>query len=222
MAQRISWTRCGKDCLLVSFSDRDPDRSRRAARAVCQVAQTSPGDAVRDYVIAPTAAMVQFKLRPDQSVTEWADGLIHAIQRAASARQPRRHRKRIPITYSGRDLKRAAAEAGLPVDDFVQTHLKATYHVQAMGGSPGFAYLSGLDARLHLPPPSKTQSRAKAGSVVIAGADCMVLGADQVGPWYLIACTARPAFDPQRDPPFLLAPCDLIRFTTDEPAEGGD
>jgi len=223
LAKRITWARCGSDHIQINYGEKPGDRAFRAACAVRQILQAEPHDVACDYIIAPDTALVRFKLRPERKLREWADGLISAMRRAAGSRRSRQHRKRVPVRYNGRDLKAAAALAELSPDDFIQTHEKATYSVYAMGGSPGLAYLSGLDAKLHLDPPAKLLSKAKAGSVVIAGSDCFLVSTEQAGAWYVIAETIGEPFDPERDPPFLLQPCDQVRFiATAEVEEGQD
>jgi KipI family sensor histidine kinase inhibitor len=214
LAKPITWTRCGREHILIALGDRPGDTAFTAAFALRRSIESGAFEAVRDYVIGPCTALVQFHRRPDVDVESCASALVQAVRAAAEARQPRRHRKRVPLVYDGRDLQRAADLAGMSTDQFIRRHSEGTYRVYAMGGSPGFAFLDGLDERLRLDPPARPGPKVKAGAVAIAGPECFVVGSDQAGAWHVIARTVEPVFDAGRRPPFLLSPCDLVRFKT--------
>lgn len=222
MAKQITWVRCGRNHIQIGLGDEPGEKAFRAACGVRKAFAVDKGDVIQDYVMGPTKVLVRFKLRSDADLKDWADRLVRAINRAAGSRRSRQHRKRLRIAYNGRDLKRAASLAELSAEDLTGIHLRTTYEVCAIGGSPGFVHLAGLDERLHLPPPDKPQARVKAGSVVLSGPDCFLVGVDQPGPWHVIAQTEDAAFDVTRESPFLLEPCDLVRFKTADEAESGE
>jgi len=215
---RIGWTRCGRDHLIITFADQPGEAAFQSACALRQVIEAAARDVVRDYAIAPTSALVRFDLRREQSLKEWADSLVREIKSLSRSRRRRQHRQRLRIKYVEREIKRIAAQLELPPEQVTQIHLTATYRVEAVGGFPGSVYLAGLDSRLHVPPPERPNAKIKAGSIGIAGSACFIAAVDQPGAWHVIAQAEEPIFDPRRDPPFVLKPCDLLRFTTAEEA----
>jgi len=125
----------------------------------------------------------------------------------------------IPVRYGGEDgpdLRTVAEYAGLSVDEVVKRHASAEYTVFFVGFQPGFAYLGGLDASLHMPRRAAPRLEVPAGSVGIGGAQTGVYPAVSPGGWQLIGRTDATLFDPARDPPALLQPGDRVRFTVSE------
>lgn len=121
-------------------------------------------------------------------------------------------RVEIPVRYDGPDLDAVAAHCGLSVDELVRLHSAPEYLVYFLGFQPGFAYLGGLDPRLHTPRRAEPRLAVPAGSVGLAGAQTGIYPLASPGGWQLIGRTALPLFDPQAEPPTLLAPGDRVRF----------
>jgi KipI family sensor histidine kinase inhibitor len=123
----------------------------------------------------------------------------------------------IPVRYDGPDLADVAAHCGLSADEVVRRHTQADYVVYFIGFQPGFAYLGGLDESLHTPRRAEPRVAVPAGSVGIGGAQTGIYPLATPGGWQLIGRTTLPLFDPQAEPPTLLAPGDRVRFVA-EPA----
>ncbi|HEX9167224.1 MAG TPA: 5-oxoprolinase subunit PxpB, partial [Gemmatimonadales bacterium] len=118
----------------------------------------------------------------------------------------------IPVRYDGPDLEWVAARTGLNPDEVVRRHSARLYTVYLLGFVPGFAYLGELDPTLVLPRRSTPRQRVPAGSVAIAGAQTAVYPLATPGGWHLIGQTTLRLFDPEREPPALLAAGDTVRF----------
>lgn len=130
-------------------------------------------------------------------------------------RQARGRRVEIPVRYGGEhgpDLAEVAAHCGLEADEVVRRHSAAEYSVYFIGFQPGFAYLGGLDPALHTPRRAEPRVAVPAGSVGIGGAQTGIYPLATPGGWQLIGHTALPLFNPQAEPPTLLAPGDTVRF----------
>ncbi|MCK8787779.1 5-oxoprolinase subunit PxpB [Roseomonas sp. NAR14] len=122
----------------------------------------------------------------------------------------------IPVRYGGEggyDLAHVAAVTGLAPAEVVRRHSAGCYVVYALGSQPGFGYLAGLDPALAVPRRDVPRVRVEGGSVVIGGAQTGVISRTSPSGWHVIGTTDLPFFDPDRDPPALLAPGDTIRFT---------
>jgi KipI family sensor histidine kinase inhibitor len=121
----------------------------------------------------------------------------------------------IAVNYGGVDgfdLQSVAQACGLSEDAVVALHAAGSYVVAFVGFLPGFAYLDGLDERLHLPRRAQPRTRVPAGSVAIAGAQSGVYPFDSPGGWHVIGRTAQRMFDPDREPAALAQPGDRVRF----------
>jgi KipI family sensor histidine kinase inhibitor len=132
----------------------------------------------------------------------------------------------IPAVYDGPDLAEVARLSGMSVGEVIEAHRRAVYTVGWLGFAPGFGYLTGLDPRLagvtRLPSPRVS---VPAGSIAIAGGMSAVYPSASPGGWRLIGRTTTRMWDPDREPPALLAPGRRVRFipqpaSAPEPATG--
>ena len=145
-----------------------------------------------------------------------------ALSKAAQAlwAKPLRRRRPgrlvdIPVVYDGPDLAHVAAHCRLSEREVVRRHARAAYVVYFIGFQPGFAYLGGLDPSLHTPRRDDPRVAVPAGSVGIGGAQTGVYPLATPGGWQLIGRTRATLFDPQAEPPTLLAPGDRVRFVAE-------
>src|SRR5262249_50300829 len=129
----------------------------------------------------------------------------------------------IPVCYGGdggQDLEALARHADLSVAETIARHGGAEYRVAMLGFVPGFPYLIGLDARLHMPRRPQPRPRVPAGSIAIGGAQTGIYPRETPGGWQLIGRTPLRLFDVQRpDHPALLAPGQRVRFRAIDAAE---
>lgn len=118
----------------------------------------------------------------------------------------------LDVRYDGADLDDTATEVGLDVDGLVRAHADGEYVVRFCGFVPGFAYLTGLAAGLHVARRPEPRTRVPAGSVAIAGEFTGVYPRPSPGGWRLLGRTDATLWDLARDPPALLAPGTRVRF----------
>lgn len=121
----------------------------------------------------------------------------------------------IPVRYGGTrgpDLDAVAAHAGCSAADVIARHCARTYRVYMLGFVPGFAYMGRVDPSIAAPRHRVPRERVPAGAVGIAGMQTGVYPVESPGGWQLIGHTETVMFDPDRDPPSLLAAGDLVRF----------
>ncbi len=130
----------------------------------------------------------------------------------------------IPVTYggeSGPDLEALCADLGMTEDELVALHSGGNYRVEMVGFTPGFAFIGGLDERLHVPRRSEPRERVPPGSVGIAGAYTGIYALGSPGGWTLIGRTSLPLFDADSEQPFALRAGMRIRFRPVDSADGG-
>jgi KipI family sensor histidine kinase inhibitor len=121
----------------------------------------------------------------------------------------------IPVHYGGAagpDLTSLAKLLGMGIDEVVKRHTQADYIVFFLGFQPGFAYLGGLDPKLHAPRHADPRMEVPAGTVGIGGEQTGIYPAVSPGGWQLLGRTDLALFDPARNPPTLLQPGDRVRF----------
>jgi KipI family sensor histidine kinase inhibitor len=123
--------------------------------------------------------------------------------------------KDIPVCYGekfGPDLEQVAALHALDTEEVIRLHCSPLYRVYMIGFTPGFAYLGGLDERLHTPRKKEPRKRVPAGSIGIADRQTGIYPIESPGGWQLIGRTHLKLFDPERETPFFLEAGDLVRF----------
>lgn len=148
-------------------------------------------------------------------VAQLHEALALAWDRAAGERRIEGRTVVVPVRYGGidgPDLAVVAEHAGMSVEEVVSLHSRAEYTVFFVGFQPGFAYMGGLDARLHTPRRDNPRVKVPAGSVGIGGAQTGVYPASSPGGWQLIGRTGERLFDPSRESPTSLVPGDRVRF----------
>ena len=121
----------------------------------------------------------------------------------------------IPTLYGGDygpDLAFVAHNAGMSEQDVVEIHSGTDYLVYAMGFSPGFPYLGGLDPRLDTPRLKSPRTSIPAGSVGIAETQTGVYPVASPGGWQLIGRTPLRLFDAESESPAAIHPGDRVRF----------
>jgi KipI family sensor histidine kinase inhibitor len=118
----------------------------------------------------------------------------------------------VEVAYDGPDLEAVARHCKLDVDEVVRRHTAGAWAVAFAGFAPGFAYLSGGDARLEVPRLDRPRPRVEAGSVGLAGRFSGIYPRPSPGGWRLIGRTDAPLWDLARDDPALLHPGDSVRF----------
>jgi KipI family sensor histidine kinase inhibitor len=118
----------------------------------------------------------------------------------------------IPVTYDGPDLDEVCALTRLSRDELIALHTGATLTAAFCGFVPGFAYLTGLDARLQVPRRASPRTRVEAGAVGLAGEFTGVYPRASPGGWQVIGHTRLALWDAARDPPNLLAPGARVKF----------
>jgi inhibitor of KinA len=224
----LRWT--SDRTLLVKLGDRIDEPTRRRVAKALQALRRARLPALLDASCA--YATVQITLdalalaRDDALATTieasargaLAEAFVDARERAP---EPPARTVELPVCYDqtehdgerlAPDLADVAEQTGLSVEEVIAAHSGATYRVHFLGFMPGFAYLSGLPASLHVPRRDSPRTRVPSGSVAIAGEQAGVYPASTPGGWNIIGRTPLRMFDASREEPALLRPDDSVRF----------
>lgn len=213
----------GDSALLVTFSGQidpvgkiSPEANRQAhalAYAIRQAQSSDPlpglGEAVPGYVT--------LLFHYDPGLLDYGTIEMYVRRNLANTDVPAHipHRVEVPVVYGGEagpDLAFVAGHCGLSEAEVVRIHSSRDYPVYMMGFTPGFPYLGGMDPAIAAPRLSTPRKQVPGGSVGIAGEQTGIYPLDSPGGWQIIGRTQIALFDPDREPPFLLAPGDLVRF----------
>ncbi|MFI9251008.1 allophanate hydrolase subunit 1 [Streptomyces sp. NPDC053069] len=201
----------GRHALLVELPDAERTGAfhtellrRRAAGTLPPVEEIVPG--ARTVLLDGVTDPEELARR----ITDW-DLPAHAADDGAVVE--------IPVRYDGPDLARVAALWGVGADEVATRHTSYTYRVAFCGFAPGFGYLTGLPAALHVPRRDTPRTRVPAGAVALAGPYSAVYPRATPGGWQLIGTMPDPTplWDLTREEPALLTPGTRVRFV----AEGG-
>ena len=204
----------GDRALVVEIGDGIDERVNRRVHALALALGQRALSGVADLIPTYRSLLVNY----DPVRLDVAD-LTHAIADLARALDdstlPAPRTVEIPTCYGGEfgpDLACVAEHNHLTPDDVVAIHTSSVCRVFMMGFSPGFAYMGGMSPRIATPRLKTPRTSIPAGSVGIAQQQTGIYPVESPGGWQLIGRTPVPLFDPDRVPPTLLEPGDLVRF----------
>ncbi|HTX59206.1 MAG TPA: 5-oxoprolinase subunit PxpB [Verrucomicrobiae bacterium] len=203
--------RLGESALVADAGTPETFASQRRMWALARAARQLPG--VDDAVIG--ANNLTLFLREPERWRELERALQAAWKEGAMLETGAARSVEIPVAYggeSGPDAASLARICGMAEAELVILHARPQYVVSFLGFVAGFAYLGGLDERLHAARRAEPRAAVPAGSVAIGGTYTGVYPRSTPGGWHLIGRTEETLFDPRREPPALLAPGDRVRF----------
>ena len=197
-----------------------------SVRAVAEAIEATGLPGVVDVVPSPDrvtlygdpSAVADFQAMLD-SLGDALEDILHSpghLQRSAPGQT-----HEIPVHYGGAagpDLAEVCRITGLDEATCLSLHTAPDYLVTAVGFTPGFTYLSGLDPRLVVARRATPRTHVPAGSVGIGGAQTGVYPSASPGGWQLIGHTATKFFDPLAASPALCKVGDRVRFVAERPS----
>ena len=188
------------------------ERSDRVRVAVEAIRKGVPGS----IEVTPAYATVLVTIDPLRGDPDGLEGELRRVLRECSGSAPAPGRTiEIPVCYDRElalDLEDVARLTRLDPSEVVARHAATEYELHFLGFAPGFPYLGGLDPALSTPRLDRPRTRVPAGSVAIGGAQTGVYPRSMPGGWRIVGRTPLTLFDPDREPPSLLAAGDRVRF----------
>ena len=121
----------------------------------------------------------------------------------------------IPTLYGGNfgpDIEEVSELTGFSTEEVIEKHSGVNYLVYALGFSPGFPYLGGLDESLKCARLSSPRLNVPSGSVAIADLQTGIYPVASPGGWRIIGRTPIKIFDHLRNSPSIIDPGDFIKF----------
>jgi KipI family sensor histidine kinase inhibitor len=206
----------GPDALLVRYAAQGDALAFARGRALLRHVTTHPPTGLAEVTPGFTTLLLEFGsgARPDPKSLE---KVFEAVVGGAKEEPGPERTVDVPVVYDGPDLGRVAETAGMTVEQVIELHVAGEYRVHLLGFSPGFAYLGGLDRRLHTPRLGTPRLKVPAGAVAIGGEHTGIYPVATAGGWNLVGRTDLALLDPARaamgsPEAFGLLPGDGVRF----------
>lgn len=216
-APRPEFPRCrpvGDRGLLVEFGETVARESHDSVLRLDAALAREPFEGLVEAVPAYASLLVSFdpRVTDHRAVEELVWGLIAragAVETAGAERE-------VEVCYDGDlapDLAAVATACGLTPDAVIAAHLGGVYDVSMYGFAPGYAYLAGVPEEIRLPRKQAAVRGVSAGSVVIAGPQCLVTTVTMPTGWWIIGRSpTRILRGEDADRPFLFDVGDRVRF----------
>lgn len=208
------FTPVAEHALLVSFGEAIDDATGAAVLALDRALAAAPPHGMTECVPAMVNLLVDFDpLLTDHDAVR--AHVQHLLGSAAATRATGRLHE-VAVCYEAAlapDLAAVAQAKGLTVEAVIAQHLQGDYQVRMYGFAPGYAYLSGVPAAIQLPRKAAPLRDIAAGSVLIAGPQCLVTTLVMPTGWSIIGRSPTRILRPDADAPFLFDVGDRVRFT---------
>lgn len=200
--------------ILVEFGDRiAPDIHARVLQLDRALA-AAPFDGFIESVPAYAAILIHFDpLTCDHRTAESAARQL--IGQPAPPAVPAPAPREVLVCYDDElapDLAAVARAAGLSPEAVINAHLAGRYEVFMYGFAPGYAYLAGVPGAIHMPRKPAAVRGVAAGSVLIAGPQCLVSTLTMPTGWWVIGRSPSRILTGDPGRPFLFDVGDRVRF----------
>jgi inhibitor of KinA len=199
--------------LLVSFGDAIADDTSAAVLALDRALADAPPAGMAECVPALVNLLIDFD--PELTDHEQVRGHVERLLRQPVSSVTGGQLREVEVCYDddfAPDLAAVAGSAGLSIDEVINRHLQGSYTVRMYGFAPGYAYLSGVPAAIQVPRKPSAVRDIPAGSVLIAGPQCLVTTLTMPTGWSIIGRSPTRILTPEERVPVLLGVGDTVRF----------
>ena len=196
--------------LLVEFSTAISDEAHAQVLALDQALAARPFAGLRETIPAFVNLLVDF----DPTVTDHDQAEAHLRSLTLqTAGRPEPALREVLVSYDDApDLQEVARRTGLAPEAVIAAHLSGDYKVFLYGFAPGYAYLGGVPQALRLDRKPSPVRGVPAGSVIIAGAQCLVTTLTMPTGWWIIGHSPTCILTGEADRPFLFDVGDRVKF----------
>lgn len=207
------FTAIADHALLVTFAE----EINEAAHA-CVIALDKAIAADMPYGVVETVpALVNLLVSFDPVATDHmaVEARVRTFLSGLETRESTGVKRRVQVCYEvpfAPDLDAVASATGLSTDAVINAHLAGDFRVLMYGFSPGYAYLSGVAELIQVPRKAAPVRDVPAGSVIIAGAQCLITTLTMPTGWSIIGRSPTPIFTGDPGHPFLFDVGDQVTF----------
>jgi len=210
---RPRFTPVADHAVLVEFAEAIDEDAHAAVLALDRAVSDAPCAGLREAVPAFVNLLVDF----DPLVTDHAAVTAHlsALLGVAAGQTTAPALRDVTVCYEppfAPDLDAVARQTGLSPEAVINAHLSGDYKVFLYGFAPGYAYLAGVPEALRLDRKPTPVRGVPAGSVIIAGPQCLVTTLTMPTGWWIIGRSSTRILTGNEDRPFLFDVGDRVRF----------
>ncbi|MBS7636317.1 5-oxoprolinase subunit PxpB [Candidatus Bathyarchaeota archaeon] len=167
--------------------------------------------------LVPTYRSLLIRYNPDKITYKQLVLRVKEIEKTLEKRTIKIEGRKlvVPVAYGGvygPDLGYVAQYHGLTEEQVIKIHSGKDYRVYMIGFVAGFPYLGDVPEEIATPRLENPRLKVPAGSVGIAERQTGIYPCEAPGGWRIIGRTPIKLFDPQRQPPALLKPGDIVKF----------
>ncbi len=208
-----TFTPVADHALLVSFADAITDETSAAVLALDRALAQSPPEGMLECIPAFVSLLVDF----DPLVTDHVRirEVVQRLQHSAPAARSQGNLREVEVCYEpcfSPDLGVVAQSCGLSIDEVINRHLQGDYQVRMYGFAPGYAYMAGVPAEIQVPRKVSAVWDIPAGSVLIAGPQCIVTTLVMPTGWSILGRSPTRILTGDEGSPFLFDIGDRVRF----------
>ncbi|MCR9156676.1 MAG: allophanate hydrolase subunit 1 [Rhodobacteraceae bacterium] len=199
--------------LLVCFSETHDERAHAQVIALDKAIAANPPKGMIETVPALVNLLVSF----DVSITDHdrVEAHVRELLKDVTADKMAGQMRCVQVCYEAPfspDLDKVANAVGLSPEAVIAAHLAGQYDVLMYGFSLGYAYLSGIPDKIRIPRKPTPVRDVPAGSVIIAGPQCLVTTLTMPTGWTIIGRSPTRILTGNPERPFLFDVGDQVTF----------
>ncbi len=199
--------------VLVEFGTKLDQAAHEAVLRLDQALAAQPFLGFREAIPAFVNLLVEF----DPLTTDHPTAIAHlrGLLTAKTAARAKPAQREVLVCYDpdlAPDLAAVAQQTGLTPEAVINAHLSGDYAVFLYGFAPGYAYLGGVPEAIRLDRKPAPLRGVAAGSVIIAGAQCLVTTLVMPTGWWIIGRSPTRILTEDPAHPFLFDVGDKVHF----------
>ncbi|EPX81152.1 5-oxoprolinase subunit B family protein [Litoreibacter arenae] len=200
------------DCaLLVEYGTEIDDEINRTVIALDHAIAAAEIAGVQEVVPALVNLLAVFD--PLQTDHVQVEAAIRALLPVSPASDAEAAHHTLEVCYEDApDLAAVAKACDMSAEAVINAHCAATYRVGMYGFAPGYAYLAGVPRDIQVPRKSAPVRDIPAGSVMIAGPQCLVTTIKMPTGWSIIGQSSARIMTGDPNRPFLFEVGDTVSF----------
>lgn len=210
---RPSFKSVGAHSLLVEFDTKVSNAGNQAVIALDQALNTADIKGLQEVVPAFVSLLVEF----DPLITDHIaiEDAIQSLLPISTAKEVNHRHHTVLICYDddlAPDLIAVAESSDMSVDAVINAHFSGVYKVCMYGFAPGYAYMAGVPKEIQMPRKSAAVRDIPAGSVLIAGPQCLITTLTMPTGWSIIGRSPTEILLTDPEQPFLFDVGDHVSF----------
>ncbi len=203
--------------ILVTFSDEINDEVHAAIVAFDQAIAQCSSAASPSGIIEVVPALVNVMVTFDPVVTDHArlEAALRKLLNNTAQHQQNPYKRTVQVCYDESfafDMDAVAKACKLTHEAVVNAHLAGNYKVLMYGFVPGYAYMGGVGKSIQVPRKTAAVRDIPAGSVIIAGGQCLITTLKMPTGWSVIGRSPTQVLLDDPDRPFLFDVGDEVTF----------